>query len=142
MEDPGSPDGVEALVERIDQARFTVAFRGFEPREVQDFLRTVIDDIRGLNLGDGSGGSGAVSTAPAPPHAPKTWAKAEAEANELVRVAEEKAQAIIDEAKAEAEAIRAEAATTLEQARTALLDSIRNANALIGRARTETEPGA
>ena len=137
MDDPGSSDGVEALVERIDQVRFTVAFRGFEPREVQDFLRTVVDDIRSLTLSESSG----PPAVPAAPHAPKTWAKAEAEANELVRVAEEKAAAIIEEARAQAEAIRAEAATTLDQARSALLDSIRNANALIGRARTETEPG-
>jgi DivIVA domain-containing protein len=135
VDDPGSDGGVEALVERIDQARFTVAFRGFEPREVQDFLRTVIDDIRGLSVGDGP------PAAPAPPQAPKTWAKAEAEAAELVRVAEEKAAAIVGKAEAEAEAIRAEAAKTLDQARAALLDSIRNANALIGRARTESDLG-
>lgn len=142
MDDPGSSADVEALVQRIDQARFTVAFRGFEPREVQDFLHLLADEIRALAVNEPA--VPATATAPPaptpPPVAPKTWAKAEAEAAELVRVAEEKAAKILAEAKAEADAMRAEAAETLEKARTALLDSIRGANALIGRARTESDP--
>lgn len=143
MDDPGSSADVEALVQRIDQARFTVAFRGFEPREVQDFLHLLADEIRALAVNEPAGPTTAPAPAaptPPPPVAPKTWAKAEAEAAELVRVAEEKAAKILAAAKAEADAMRAEAAETLENARTALLDSIRGANALIGRARTESDP--
>jgi DivIVA domain-containing protein len=117
VDEPGSSDGdLEALVERLEHARFTVAFRGFEPREVQDFLRSIADELRGLSIED----------LPVPTAAPKTWIKAE-----------EEAARIVEAALAEAEKIRAEAIALRDQARAATLDAIRNANALVDRAKSE-----
>jgi DivIVA domain-containing protein len=138
VDDPGTDDGLEALVERVEQARFTVAFRGFEPREVQDFLRSLADDLRQLDVSEEPGASGSASAPAAPPLAPKTWAKAEAEAAEVVRAAEEEAEQIVEAAKVEAEELRAEATALRDQARAVTLDAIRNANALMDRARSET----
>jgi DivIVA domain-containing protein len=129
VDEPGTDEGdLAALVERVEHARFTVAFRGFEPREVQDFLRSVADELRGLSLDD----------IPVVAVAPKTWPKAEAEAAEIVRVAETEAARIVEAALTEAEELRAEAAALRDQARTATLDAIRNANALVDRAKSES----
>ncbi|MEA3076019.1 MAG: DivIVA protein [Actinomycetota bacterium] len=132
MDEPGTDEGdVAALVERLEHAHFTVAFRGFEPREVQDFLRSIADGLRTMSLDD------IPVAAAVAPVAPKTWPKAEAEAAEIVRVAEEEAGRIVEAALAEAEEIRAEAAALRDQARAATLDAIRSANALVDRARSE-----
>jgi len=123
--DAGPSDGSPSLADRIEQARFTVAFRGFEPREVQDFLHDIAAELRGRTEAEPLGGAGRLRS------------NAQREADDIIAAAREDADRILNEATLEADELRKEAATFREQARATVLESIRDANALLERARRE-----
>jgi cell division septum initiation protein DivIVA len=136
--DPGTPgtgggDGraiLTELAERLEQARFTVAFRGFEPREVHALLAEVAGLLKGLAGGEAGGRLDETTRA-------RRIATAQDEADEIVRKAREEAEQILDAAMRQAAELRKEAAAFREQARATVLEGIRDANLLMQRARDE-----
>lgn len=112
---PGTGDGqddvdaLRALAEQLEHAKFTVAFRGFEPREVHALLADAVRKLRALSDG----------------------------AAAQLRAAEGEAERILEEARRQADELRREATELKEQARASVLEGIRDANLLRQRARDE-----
>lgn len=147
MVPPGTGDGVAgelqdlaALADRLEHARFTIAFRGFEPREVHSLLAEAAALIRALVEG-----SDEANAALDDATRTRRVATAHDEATEIVRAAREEAERILDDAMRQAVALRKEAAEFREQARASVLEGIRDANLLMQRAwgeRSSPSPNA
>ena len=136
MVPPGTGDGVAgelqdlaALAHRLEHARFTIAFRGFEPREVHALLAEAAALLRAL-----VDGSDETNAALDDVTRTRRLATAHDEATEIVRAAREEAERILDDAMRQAVALRREAAEFREQARASVLEGIRDANLLMQRA--------
>lgn len=135
MVDPGTGEGdgrtvLAELAERLEQAKFTVAFRGFEPREVHALLAEVAGALTELAGGEAGGDLHEATRA-------RRIATAQDEADEIVRKAREEAEQVLDAAVRQAAELRKEAAAFREQARASVLEGIRDANLLMQRARDE-----
>ena len=146
MDEPSTPDGAEPdgtagagddpmdeLADELEHARFTIAFRGFEPREVQELLRRAANQLRALRApGDDGRSGGPLDTRSEAAGAGRSFpvARAEAQAAEILRAARSEAERIVASAEREAEKLR-------EEARAATLDAIRKANAMLERSRRE-----
>lgn len=128
-----------ALADRLDRAQFTVAFRGFEPTEVQDLLRSVGAALRSLDAGvvSAHSGPGGAVRGPEGMSVVMRLRRAEKQGAELVRAAQDEAAAVVAAARQEADALKDEAATIREQALARMLRSVREANELVARARRE-----
>lgn len=152
MSDPSDEAGVElgleALAGRLERARFTTAFRGFEPTEVQDLLRSTAHALRLAAAGRAPEDAGAPETEPTEREGGAVamrLRRAEQDAAALLQSARAEAERIVAEGHREADALRAEAGVLHEQARAAILKGVREANELVLRARKETGqagPGA
>lgn len=150
---PAPVEGLHHLADRLERATFTPAFRGFEPTEVQDLLRSVAqalrklegvpstpattehDDIAPVRDGHENAEGGAVAM---------RLRRAERDAAALLHAARAEAERIVAEARREAEGLRGEAAALRDEARAAVLQGVRQANELLARARQEagrTGPG-
>jgi len=127
----GSVEGSGAppdLADELEHARFTIAFRGFEPREVQELLRRAATQVRAMQgehagAGEEAGGVGAAGRS-------FPVARAEAQAAEILRAARAEAERIVAAAERDAQTLR-------EEARASTLDAIRQANAMLERGRRE-----
>jgi cell division septum initiation protein DivIVA len=116
---------------RLEHARFTTAFRGFEPREVHDLLAEVAELLRRA-AATGAGG---------PPPPPEGTVEVAGSRNLAVARARHEAAEIVQSARDEAERVRADAeadaGSIRDEARAAFLKGIRDANALVQRARDQ-----
>ena len=168
MSEPARPPGVgrdlTEVIERLTSARFAVAFRGYEPREVHDLLSQVSAALQSL--------AERGSSEPAPPvPAHGAIERAEATATSIIRAAKEgserriaaareeadqilsdargqaerlvrdalaEADRVLEAAVSDADALRREAAQFRDKARAAVLDSIREANLLLARGEQES----
>jgi cell division septum initiation protein DivIVA len=132
-DDGAVADELTDLAARLEQAKFTIAFRGFEPREVHALIAEAVTQLRLLTHASGDGASPVENDATRI----RRVATAEDEAAEIVRAAREEADRIIGDALHEAAELRKEAAEFREQARASVLEGIRDANFLMQRARDE-----
>lgn len=130
MSDGRGPGDVQhhlrELADRLEGANFETAFRGYEPRQVHDELKAVAAEIRRLAAGEADVLEDSLDGYRASNVASDVVAKAHAQAEDVLRQAIE-----------EARAIRREAVELREQARERLLETIRDANALMARSRAE-----
>lgn len=110
---PGGATTLGELAARIESARFTTAFRGFEPREVREFLDALASDLRELSKPRDPRDDERQPMGPPPSH---------------------DARRVLAEAQREAAAVRREAQAVLDEARARLLGAIREADALRRRA--------
>ncbi len=132
MADPERPprvaDALADAASRLENAHFTVGFRGYEPREVHGLLREVAAALR--SLADAEAGEGHLGHE----GAEVRLDAARAEAAALIEAGRKEADGVVDAARRDADEVRRAAEA---EARRTVLDAVRRAGTLLARAQDE-----